>query len=113
MRVVRHVAAIAQHAAGVLGGNDLGEGPGFGGVLFVAAYAEGGDVGQFGSVHSDGLFAKEDTDDSLKKAPHIAGLFSLRALLLFLGGLFCGLLCWFLRHLDLLYRMTATRSTNC
>jgi len=42
------VAGVAKHAAGVFGGVDLGEAFGFGGVLFVAAAAEAGDVGEFG-----------------------------------------------------------------
>lgn len=44
------MAAIAEHAAGVFGGGHLGEPFGFGRVLFVAAAAEVGDVGQHGFV---------------------------------------------------------------
>ena len=50
VRVVRLVARIAEHAAGVLGGDHLREGGRLGGVLFVAAAAEVGDIGQLGDV---------------------------------------------------------------
>jgi hypothetical protein len=49
VRIVRFVALIAGHAAGVLGGNHLREGTRFGGVLFVAADAESGDRRQLGN----------------------------------------------------------------
>ena len=45
---MRLVTGVAGRAAGVLGGDDLGEPLGLGGVLFVAAAAEVGDVGKFG-----------------------------------------------------------------
>jgi hypothetical protein len=48
VRIVGLVAGVAKHAAGVFGSVHLGEGLGFGGVLFVAAAAEAGDVGEFG-----------------------------------------------------------------
>jgi hypothetical protein len=48
MRIVRLVASVAGHAAGVFSGNDLREGGGFGCILFMAAAAEVGDVGEFG-----------------------------------------------------------------
>jgi hypothetical protein len=46
--VVGLVAGVAEHASRVLGGDDLGEALGFGGVLFVTAAAEVGDFGKFG-----------------------------------------------------------------
>jgi hypothetical protein len=42
------MATVTEHAAGVLGGGDLGEAGGLGGVLLVAAAAEIGDVGEDG-----------------------------------------------------------------
>jgi hypothetical protein len=50
MGAVRLMALIADHAAGMLGCNHLREGPRLGSVLFVAAPAEIGDVGQLGNV---------------------------------------------------------------
>ena len=44
------VTGVAQHAAGVPGSGDLGEGFGFRRVLFVAAGAEGGDVRERGLI---------------------------------------------------------------
>ena len=44
------VARIAEHAAGVFGGDHLREGLRLGGVLFVAAAAEVGDIGELGDV---------------------------------------------------------------
>jgi len=42
------VARVAEHALGMRGGDDLGEGGGFGGVLLMAPAAEVGDVWEFG-----------------------------------------------------------------
>src|ERR1035438_3864667 len=50
VRVVRLMARIAGHAAGVFGGGHLREVGGLGGVLFVAPAAEVGDIGQLGDV---------------------------------------------------------------
>jgi hypothetical protein len=50
VRVVGLVARIAEHAAGVFGGDHLREGLRLGGVLFVAAAAEVGDIGELGDV---------------------------------------------------------------
>jgi len=50
MRVVRLMALIAGHAAGMLGRSHLGEASWLGRVLFVATPAEVGDVRQLGNV---------------------------------------------------------------
>ena len=47
---MRLVAGVAGRAAGVLGGGYLRKALRLGGVLFVAAAAEVGDIGQFGNV---------------------------------------------------------------
>jgi len=50
VRVVRLMARIAEHAAGVLGGDHLRKARGLGRVLFVTPAAEVGDSGQLGDV---------------------------------------------------------------
>lgn len=70
MRVMGFVAGVAQHAAGVFGGHHLREGLGFGHVFFVAAGAEGRDVGEFGFERAG-----------------VVGVFGLRAVAGFAGDL--------------------------
>ena len=50
MRIVRLVAIVAGHAAGVLRGHNLRKRLGLGGVLLVASSAESGDGGQLGDI---------------------------------------------------------------